>query len=93
MRRYSARSTLSNGWLDCKESEGIAMRMVIRSSGGMHEVDVEGLLSQKRILFLEEAITMEKASAFAKQMMYLTWTATRPSCSASIRPAEISKLA
>lgn len=38
----------------------------------MHEVDVEGLLSQKRILFLEEAITMEKASAFAKQMMYLT---------------------
>lgn len=48
------------------------MRTVVRSSGGMHEVDVEGLLSQKRILFLEEAITMEKASAFAKQMMYLT---------------------
>lgn len=48
------------------------MRMVIRSSGGMHEVEVEGLLSQKRVLFLEEAITMEKASAFAKQMMYLT---------------------
>ena len=48
------------------------MRTVVRSSGGMHEVEVEGLLSQKRILYLEEAITMEKASAFAKQMMYLT---------------------
>lgn len=47
------------------------MRTVIRSSGGMHEVDVEGVLSQKRILYLEETITMEKASAFAKQMMYL----------------------
>lgn len=38
------------------------MRTVIRSSGGMHEVDVEGVLSQKRILYLEETITMEKAS-------------------------------
>lgn len=48
------------------------MRMVIRSSNGINEVDVEALLRQKRILYLEDEITMEKARAFAKQMMYLT---------------------
>lgn len=45
------------------------MKTILRNSSGVHELSIEGLLHENRLIFLEGAITSETATSFAKKLL------------------------